>query len=210
MPQSSLTAPSPESPSETEITLGLLTAIENDSRLTQRSAAQQLGIALGLANAYLKRCVKKGLVKVQQIPANRYAYYLTPTGFAEKSRLTARYLSMSFDFFRSSRKQLTELLEQCAGSGWRRVAFYGASELAEIGTICALDMDLEIVGVVDPGVDAEKFAGLAVYRAVADLGAVDAIIVTNFSAPQDTYDALIAVAPGGNVLAPPLLNISRT
>lgn len=202
--------PSSESLLETEITLGLLTAIENDSRLTQRSAARQLGIALGLANAYLKRCVTKGLIKVQQIPANRYAYYLTPTGFAEKSRLTARYLSMSFDFFRSSRQQLTELLDQCVERNWRRIAFFGASELAEIGAICALDMDIEVAGVVDADLAADQFAGLVVCRAIADLGPVDAVIVTNFSAPQDAYDALIVAAPGVHVLAPKLLNISRT
>ncbi len=61
---------------ESEITLGVLTAIEQDSAVTQRSLARDLGIALGLANAYLKRCAKKGLVKISQAPANRYAYYL--------------------------------------------------------------------------------------------------------------------------------------
>ena len=87
---------------EAEITLGLLNAVHENSAMTQRSAAGQLGIALGLANAYLKRCMKKGLIKVQQIPPNRYAYYLTPQGFAEKSRLTAEYLTSSFTFFRRS------------------------------------------------------------------------------------------------------------
>ena len=88
---------------EAKITLGLLSAVEANSALTQRSVASDLGIALGLANAYLKRCVRKGLVKVKQVPANRYSYYLTPKGFAEKSRLTAEYLSISFNFFRSAR-----------------------------------------------------------------------------------------------------------
>ena len=74
---------------EAEITLGILNAVHQNERITQRSVAQELGIALGLANAYLKRCAKKGLIKVSQAPANRYAYYLTPQGFAEKSRLTA-------------------------------------------------------------------------------------------------------------------------
>jgi len=49
------------------ITLGVLSAIEEDERATQRAISQELGIALGLANAYLKRCVKKGFVKVQHI-----------------------------------------------------------------------------------------------------------------------------------------------
>ena len=84
---------------ENTITLGVLSAIEEDDRATQRAISRDLGIALGLTNAYLKRCVKKGFIKVRQIPANRYTYYLTPQGFAEKSRLTAEYLSISFNFF---------------------------------------------------------------------------------------------------------------
>ena len=95
----------PESRAEAEITLGMLNAVEENSVLTQRSLARELGIALGLANAYLKRCVTKGYIKVTHAPAKRYAYYLTPQGFAEKSRLTAQYLAISFDFFRLARSQ---------------------------------------------------------------------------------------------------------
>src|SRR5262252_9985769 len=82
------------------IVLGLLNSVEADGARSQRRIAAELGIALGLVNAYLKRCVKKGLVKVHDAPARRYAYYLTPQGFAEKSRLTVQYLSDSFSFFR--------------------------------------------------------------------------------------------------------------
>ena len=49
-----------ESASGIGITLGLLNAVQENSDLSQRSMAKQLGIALGLANNYLKRCVKKG------------------------------------------------------------------------------------------------------------------------------------------------------
>src|SRR3546814_593722 len=91
--------------SEAELTRGLLRAVQENSALTQRSMARELGIALGLANAYLKRCVRKGYIKVRQAPPNRYAYYLTPQGFAEKTRLTSEYLSSSFRFFRRARSQ---------------------------------------------------------------------------------------------------------
>ena len=70
---------------ESAITLGLLDAVHQNSSVSQRSLAAELGIALGLTNAYFKRCVRKGLVKVRSAPANRYAYYLTPKGFAEKA-----------------------------------------------------------------------------------------------------------------------------
>ena len=53
------------------IVLSVLTSIERDSATTQRKLARELGIALGLANAYLRRCVRKGLVKTSQVPLNR-------------------------------------------------------------------------------------------------------------------------------------------
>src|SRR5215467_15671340 len=103
--------------SEDAILLGVLDAVERDPALTQRSVARELCIALGLANAYLRRCVRKGLIKVSQVPRRRYAYYLTPQGFAEKSRLTASYLAHSFSFFRQARTQCAVLFAEAAGRG---------------------------------------------------------------------------------------------
>src|ERR1700749_4122658 len=96
-----------ESAEDERIVLNLLNSVE-DGPPTQRRIAEELGIALGLVNAYLKRCVKKGLVKVSEAPARRYAYYLTPQGFAEKSRLTVEYLTSSFSFFRQARADCTQ------------------------------------------------------------------------------------------------------
>ena len=130
---------SSNSSDETEITLGLLSVVEENSAVTQRSVAQDLGIALGLANAYLKRCVKKGLIKVKQIPPNRYAYYLTPKGFSEKTRLTGEYLTSSFTFFRRARGQCEAIFDSVPEKEWRRVALAGKGDLAEIATLCARD-----------------------------------------------------------------------
>ena len=111
----------------TEITLGLLNAVQESSAVTQRSMANDLGIALGLTNAYLKRCVHKSYIKVSQIPPNHYAYYPTPHGFSEKSRLTGKYLSSSFTFFRRARSQCEDDLDRCVALGWTGVALAGAS-----------------------------------------------------------------------------------
>src|SRR5215813_11726854 len=110
---------------ENEILLGMLDLVERDPTLTQRSVAKELGIALGLANAYLKRCIRKGLIKVSQVPRRRYAYYLTPQGFAEKTRLTATYLTISFSFFRKAREQCGGLFEVAAKRGHRRLVLLG-------------------------------------------------------------------------------------
>ena len=194
---------------ETEITLGLLDAVEKNNALTQRSIAKDLGIALGLANAYLKRCIKKGLIKVTQAPANRYAYYLTPKGFVEKSRLTSRYLSISFNFFRRARGECVELLEVCSARGWNRIALGGVSDLAEIAILCAREYPVELAGIVDARTDEEHFAGLRVFRDLEAIGPVDAVIVTDIENPQATFELTIKTLPPDRVLAPSFFKLSR-
>jgi DNA-binding MarR family transcriptional regulator len=196
------------------ITLGVLSAIEEDDRATQRAISEELGIALGLTNAYLKKCVKKGYVKVRQIPANRYAYYLTPQGFAEKSRLTADYLSISFNFFRSSREQCAALFGTCEKRRWTRVALAGCGDLAEIFTLCRReDSDVEIVGIIDTsagGESVERFAGLPVVRRLTDLNKVHAVVVTDIQNAQRVFEELTKAIPPERVLTAPLLKVSRT
>jgi DNA-binding MarR family transcriptional regulator len=196
--------------SESEITLGLLNAINENSALTQRSLARDLGIALGLANAYLKRCAKKGLVKVAQVPSNRYAYYLTPKGFSEKSRLTAEYFSQSFKFFRAARVQCSDLFALCAERGWRDVALVGASDLAEIAVFCAREHSVNVTVIIDGAADDDAtFAGQPLWRDMAIVADADAALVTDLSDPQSTFESVKRHLPDERVLTPRFLKVSR-
>jgi DNA-binding MarR family transcriptional regulator len=199
----------PESQAEAQITLGMLTAIEENSVLTQRSLARGLGIALGLANAYLKRCVTKGYIKVTHAPAKRYVYYLTPQGFAEKSRLTAQYLALSFDFFRLARSQCGALFGECETRGWRRIALCGAGELAESAMLCAETHAVTLIGLVERGGES-GLGKLPLVGTLAELAEPDAVLITDQRTPQQTYDRLVTMLPRERVLGPRLLNISRT
>jgi predicted transcriptional regulator len=194
---------------ETEITLGLLSAVEENSAVTQRSVAQELGIALGLANAYLKRCVKKGLIKVKQIPPNRYAYYLTPKGFSEKTRLTGEYLSSSFTFFRRARGQCEAIFKDCAKRGWQRIALVGPGDLAEIATLCAREYGIDLVGIVGKKQDGGQFAGLPVAASLKALGRFDAVLVTEMQRPQAAVDGLDGKVASERILVPALLRVTR-
>lgn len=201
------------------IVLSVLTSIERDSTITQRKLASELGIALGLANTYLRRCVRKGLIKMSQVPLNRYAYYLTPQGFAEKSRLTAEYLTVSLDFFRRSRSDCVTLFRQCEALGWRRVALYGAGDLAEIAILSASETAVEVVCVIDSRLAGRRSGGLPI---VADLaaaltcgsaGGLDGIILTDTQSPQASFESLSLLAelsglPRCAVVAPSLLRVS--
>ena len=192
-----------------EITLGLLNAVHENNKVTQRNVAQDLGVALGLVNAYLKRSVKKGYIKVRQAPANRYAYYLTPAGFAEKSRLTAAYLSHSLTFFRNARREGSEILDFCEKRNWLRVSLAGASDLAEIIMLCAGESNVSLVGIVDTNVSDEPFMGLPVTNLLKNLGAVDAVIITNLTDPQVAFNVLSEYFPSERILAPSILGIVR-
>ena len=184
--------------SDDAIMLELLDAVERDPAVTQRSVARELGIALGLANAYLKRCVRKGLIKVSTTPARRYAYYLTPQGFAEKSQLTARYLANSFSFFRRARTQCAELFAVAAARGQRRLALIGDGDLAEIARLVAREHAVEIVDI------------LALPAGVArlDLDAqIDAVMITALSDARAVYDAALAAFGAERVHVPALLRL---
>jgi DNA-binding MarR family transcriptional regulator len=190
------------------ILLGLLQSVERDGGQSQRRLAAELGIALGLVNAYLKRCVKKGLVKVSEAPARRYAYYLTPHGFAEKSRLTVECLGVSFSFFRQARADCAETFAALRSRGFQRVVVAGVSDLAEIARICAIESGVEIVAIVDAEASLPTFVGVPVVASFAAIGEpYDAVVVTDLAAADATFDAAAAVVGSDRVLAPKLLGV---
>jgi DNA-binding MarR family transcriptional regulator len=188
-------------------TLEILDIVKNNEHVSQRHLALQLGVALGLANSYLKRCIKKGWVKVQQAPANRYLYYLTPTGFTEKSRLTAEYLSTSLGFYREAGDSCSRLLECCEQNGWRRILLCGVSEVAEIATLRSLEREIEIVGIFDPKSDREKFVGRVVWNELANCASHDARILTSIVGTAERYTELNSQPDGAPLLVPDVLRL---
>jgi len=192
-------------------TLALLANLEEDVSPTQRGLAAHIGVALGFTNSLLKRAVHKGLVKVQQVPVKRYAYYVTPKGFSEKSRLVAEYLSSSLAFFRQARDEYADLYKQIQACDYRRVMLFGAGELAEIAIMSALDSNVELLAVVDEGSTLDFFSGLPVLSAMDKVLVVnvDAVVITNSDNPQAAYQLLSEHFPSDRIFVAPLLHISR-
>jgi len=195
-----------EESSDQAIMLGLLDAVERGD-VTQRRLSRELGIAVGLVNTYIKRAVNRGLIKVQQIPPHRYAYYLTPNGFLEKSQLIASYFIYSFDFFRRARASCEETLSRMVVAGHKHVALVGASELTEVAIIVAADLDVSVATVIDPNTPKVRFAGIPVSKDIAAATKdVDAVMITSISEPQATFDAATAVLGKERVYLPSILS----
>jgi hypothetical protein len=192
---------------ESRIILNLLESVGRDGGRSQRAWASELGVALGLVNSYLKYCVRRGYIKVRRIPTQRYFYFLTPRGFAEKSRLTILLLSNSLAFFRQARADCSQVLQTAQARGWKRVVLAGASELAEISTICALETGISIIAVVDASYEGKRFVDLPVKHSFESAGAFDGVVITDRLTPQEKFDAAVAVCGDRRVLAPALLGL---
>lgn len=194
---------------DTDTTLRILDAVARDGDQSQRAMAGETGVALGLANAYLRRCARKGWIKIREAPARRYLYYMTPQGFAEKARLTAEYLASSFDMFRAARSQCDEIIAACDRQGIRKIALVGAGDLAEVAALSALGTEIEIVAVIDPKSNQPKLAGLPVQHSLEDITKIDAVVITDIAEPQATYDTLAKSWPSERLFTPPMLRIAR-
>ncbi|MFC1672684.1 winged helix-turn-helix transcriptional regulator [Pseudomonadota bacterium] len=192
-------------------TLSLLSALEDDQPVTQRGLAARIGVALGLTNTLLKRAVRKGLVKVAQAPAKRYAYYVTPKGFGEKSRLVAEYLTSSLGFFRHAREEFATIYADAEARGQTRVALFGVGELAEIAMLSSQDTAVEVMSVIQPGSNQSRFSGLPVINRLDTAKGLDfdAVVITSINAPQDAYELLREHFADENIISAPLLHISR-
>jgi hypothetical protein len=180
--------------------------------------SEEIGIAVGSVNWYLKRCVSKGLVKLQQAPVKRYLYYLTPHGFEEKARLTGSFLQSSLELYRRGRKECDEFFRGCTAAGKTTIFLAGAGDFAEIAILSSLNAEgARPLAVIDQQGQAESCAGIPVVvsldRATAMAGCPpQAILLTDLNNPKETLrDIRAEVAarglPGSLVHVPRILNI---
>lgn len=175
---------------EEKITLDILGEIEHDNAVSQRHLSRRLGVALGLTNSYLKRCVRKGFIKIKQVPPRRYLYYLTPKGFAEKGRLSASYLSSSFSFYREASESCLHAFRHCNEQGWKKIILCGISELGEIATLRGEESGISIVGFYDRNYTRSTYLRWDVWGEASRMPAHDAVVLTDLRDPASSLDDL--------------------
>ena len=186
-----------------DMTLNVLSAVQADSKVTQRSLAEELGIALGLTNSYLKKCIDKGLIKIKQVPANRYSYYLTASGFSEKTRLTAKYFKTSFNFYRKAKEECSNILKNSLMQGKTKIILSDYSEFAEITSIVALNSNIKILGVI--GLVTDSTINIPIKKDINMFGEFDYIIITNMEDMDSRYEELLKIVPKEKIIVPKLL-----
>ena len=91
----------------------LLKLIEANPEMSQRDLADAMGVSLGKINYCLRAVIERGLVKVKNFTANPnkrvYAYYLTPKGVEEKTRVTTRFLARKLREYEELKREIARL-----------------------------------------------------------------------------------------------------
>lgn len=190
---------------ENQLTLELLQAIDQKDDISQRHLAQEMGVALGLANSYLKRCVKKGWIKMTTAPANRYLYYLTPNGFAEKARLTTEFFSTSLALFRESGDAYSNVFKACAARGHKRVVLAGLSDLTEIALMRAMQSDISVIAIFQPDTSRTEFFNVPIVGELPARQDYDSVILSSMEQTTGLIEQLEATLDPQAWVVPPLL-----
>ena len=197
------------SKSKIKTELDFLAALESGEVVTQMTLAGRVEVAVGLINALLKRAIHKGYVKAKAAPCKRYAYYLTPSGFSEKSRLVAEYLEVSLAFFRDARQQYGELCVRARMAGVRQVVLVGGGELAEIALLAAREHEIEVVGILDRETNRDRLFGVPVLRDCGAMAPGQGVIITASRHPQAAFEQLRGRFAESRILVPALLRVTR-
>lgn len=87
--------------------------LEQNPNLTTREIAASVGISNGAAYYLISALIEKGLVKAQNFSKSdqkaKYAYVLTPTGVAEKARMTHLFLERKLSEFHNLKAEIEVL-----------------------------------------------------------------------------------------------------
>ena len=91
----------------------VLRMLEENPKLTTREIAASVGISNGAAYYLISSLIEKGLVKAQNFSKSdqkaKYAYVLTPTGIAEKARLTRLFLERKLSEYQNLKAEIEVL-----------------------------------------------------------------------------------------------------
>ncbi len=162
-------------------TFQILDHVEKTPLVTNRLLAAKLNVSVKLAHGLLKQLVTKGLLHIHKRNSRRWDYFLTPKGIAEKARITYEFLDFSMQFYREARRRSAHILGELRRQGIDRIAFLGATELAEIAFLGLQEHRLILLDVYDDSRAGNEFLGIKV-RPIQDVvkSAADKILVTAF------------------------------
>ncbi|HOK39856.1 MAG TPA: winged helix-turn-helix transcriptional regulator [bacterium] len=146
----------------------ILDIIEKEKNVSQRKIANNLGISLGLVNLFLKKLVKKGLIKIHKSSSKKsLKYLLTKEGFKERLNFNLYYLKKNIYYFSNAKEVILKKLNELNNENEIKDIFiFGIDDWSEILFLCAINFNFNILGFINNSNEnniTNKF-GLKVYE----------------------------------------------
>ena len=154
--------------------------------------ANDLGVALGLMNKYLQKCITKGWVRVSQVAPKRWAYFVTHEGFVEKSLMVKDHLRNSLSFFKKAKIDCEEIFNICQNHHHKNVGLVGDGDLKDIALLVANIYSLNVLHA-----DSKSYKKF------------DALVIVDVMNPQETFDKIAKIFDVNKIFTPNVLHISR-
>ncbi|HYE12007.1 MAG TPA: winged helix-turn-helix transcriptional regulator [Patescibacteria group bacterium] len=105
----------------------VLRIVANNPSISQRMISKETGISLGQVNFLIKKCVKKGLIKIEGQTTKSIKYNLTPKGIAEKTALTLEYIKISYRAITAISSNIRVLVKRYHEEG-KKIYLYGSDD----------------------------------------------------------------------------------
>jgi len=122
----------------------LLSAIAQDSMVTQANLSSRLGMAVGSVNWYIKRLIQRGWVKVSHLDRTRLKYDLTSKGMKVFSQRALSYAKDSLKVYSSLRLKAKELVAELERQGVRAAFLEGDDETMDILRLTCIEAGITI------------------------------------------------------------------
>ncbi|MCC7117880.1 MAG: winged helix-turn-helix domain-containing protein [Anaerolineales bacterium] len=123
----------------------LLNEIAQDSLVTQASLSNQLGIAVGSVNWYIKRLISRGWIKVSHLDRTRLKYDLTQKGMSVFTQRALLYARDSLKVYGEYRNKAKELVLNLQKDGIAKIRLCGEDEMMDILRLTCLEAGIQVV-----------------------------------------------------------------
>jgi len=126
----------------TDKEFAVINEISNNNKPTQRHIAKKVNISLGLTNLIIKHLIKKGYIKIKEVPPRTLQYILTPKGFAEKAKKSCLFTLRTINSIKAIKENIEDIIAKEYKYGARNFIISGNRELILLLEIAIRDLKL--------------------------------------------------------------------
>jgi hypothetical protein len=137
--------------------LELLKILHLNKSISQRELARLLKVSLGSINAYLKELGANKLILNDDLKSRTATYYLTEEGLKKKRKLNLQHWHETMDRLALIQAKIEDMMFKMKERAFEKIAFYGATYVAEIAYLSLLNADLHFAGIFDEEKAGERF-----------------------------------------------------